>query len=170
MPKSETELNETPASWYALKIFSDRPAIMQYFAANGMEVYCPVVNGKRLLGTIVFIRCIEKDVLMAKNKWFRQLMLYRNPGNTQPKAIPDAEMDNFRMVIGRLEGQDLHPIEVYDRKFLEGQKVRVLDGPLKGAVGVVKRIKGDRRLVVSISGIAAVATSYVSPEMLESVE
>lgn len=77
-------------------------------------------------------------------------------------------MDNFRMVLN-LQGQEFFPLEIYDKEFLVGQKVRVLDGPLKGAEGVIKRIKGDRRLVVSVSGIAAVATSFVHPEFLESI-
>ena len=63
--------------------------------------------------------------------------------------------------------KEFYPLEFYNPKFLEGQKVRVLEGPLKDAVGVIKRIKGDRRLIVSVSGIAAVATSFVHPEYLE---
>ena len=37
------------------------------------------------------------------------------------------------------------------------------------AEGVVKRIKGDRRLVVSITGIACVATCFIHPSLLEPI-
>ena len=45
--------------------------------------------------------------------------------------------------------------------------MRVTDGVFKGAEGYVKRIKKDRRLVVSIRGVVAVATSYIPPQFLE---
>lgn len=152
-----------------MKIYTDRSGFKRYLAGKGVETYVPMSGGKPLLGPIMFVRCTEGDIIKAKEDWFTQLMVYRDPVRQYPQPIPDGEMENFRMVLS-LKDQEFHPLEVCDRKFLQGQKVRVLDGPLKGAVGVVKRIKGDRRLVVSISGIAAVATTFVHPEFLEEVE
>jgi transcription antitermination factor NusG len=51
-----------------------------------------------------------------------------------------------------------------------GDRVVVTDGPFKGAEGHIKRIKKDRRLVVSISGVAAVATTYIHPQFLETID
>jgi transcription antitermination factor NusG len=48
--------------------------------------------------------------------------------------------------------------------------VVVTDGPFKGAEGHIKRIKKDRRLVVTIAGVVAVATAYIHPSMLKKVE
>lgn len=156
-------------SWYAVKIYAEKASIMKYLADRHIETYIPMLNGKPLLGSIGFVHCTEKAVLRAKEDWFRQMMVYRDAVREKPQAIPDAEMANFRMVLS-LQGQELIPLEVYDRHFLEGQKVRVKDGPLAGAIGVIKRIKGDRRLIVSITGVAAVATTFVHPEMLEPAE
>lgn len=39
--------------------------------------------------------------------------------------------------------------------------MRVTEGPFKGAEGYIKRIKGNRRLIVSIEGVVAVATTYI---------
>ena len=47
--------------------------------------------------------------------------------------------------------------------------MRVLEGPLKGAEGYVKRIRKDRRLLVSIEGFIAVATSFIPFQFLEKV-
>lgn len=136
--------------------------------SKDVEIFIPTSGGKPMLGPIAFLRCTEETILKTKADWFSQIMVYRDPERQYPQTIPDQEMENFRKVLN-LKNQEFHPLEVYDKKLLEGQKVRVLDGPLKGAVGVIKRIKGGRRLIVSISGIAAVATSYVSPEFLEKV-
>ena len=42
-------------------------------------------------------------------------------------------------------------------------------GPFQGAEGYVVRIKKDRRLVVTISGVAAIATSFIPMELLEKI-
>ena len=54
-------------------------------------------------------------------------------------------------------------------RFRKGSKVRVKEGQLKGAEGYIKRIRKDRRLLVAIEGVIAVATSYIPPENLEPV-
>jgi hypothetical protein len=45
----------------------------------------------------------------------------------------------------------------------------VLEGPLKGAEGYIKRIRKDRRLLVAIEGFIAVATSFIPFQYLEKV-
>ena len=55
-------------------------------------------------------------------------------------------------------------------EYHQGDLVRVTDGPFKGAEGHIKRIKKDRRLVVTIPGIVAVATTYIHPHFLEIVK
>lgn len=162
-------MNESSKNWYALKIFTDRSFILRYFDSKDIEVYIPVLNGQYALGSIIFILCTEEQILKAKTDWFHSIMVYRDMETNKPQAIPIAEMDNFKMVMN-IRNQEFQAIELTDTKLTEGQKVRVLDGPLKGIVGVIKRIKGDRRLVVSVSGVAAVATVFVHPDYLEKVD
>ena len=50
-----------------------------------------------------------------------------------------------------------------------GDRVRVIDGIYKGAEGYIKRIKKDRKLVVSVTGVAVVAVSYIHPDYLEKI-
>ena len=54
-------------------------------------------------------------------------------------------------------------------EFYVGEPVRVIDGPFKGAEGYIRRIKGNRRLVVTIQGICAVATSYIPQCFLQKI-
>ena len=51
-----------------------------------------------------------------------------------------------------------------------GDRVRVTDGIYKGAEGYIKRIKKDRKLIVSVTGVAVVAVSYIHPDFLEKVD
>jgi len=51
-----------------------------------------------------------------------------------------------------------------------GEKVRVINGHFKGLEGYIKRIKKDRRLIVTIEGVVAVATEYIPRDFLEKIE
>ena len=48
-----------------------------------------------------------------------------------------------------------------------GKRVRIIEGQFAGVEGVIKRIKNNRRVVVQIEGIAAVAITYVPTRALE---
>ncbi len=87
----------------------------------------------------------------------------------QYAIIPDRQMATFRLVTAKgSEGLEFFSSDSLTR-FKEGRKVRVKEGPFKGAEGYIKRIRRDRRLLVSIEGIVAVATAYIPPELLETV-
>ena len=85
-------------------------------------------------------------------------------------VIPDKQMAMFRMVCSSgADGLEFFSDEDMTR-YKTGDRVRVLEGPLKGAEGYIKRIRKDRRLLVSIEGFIAVATSFIPPQFLEVVE
>ena len=84
-------------------------------------------------------------------------------------VVPDSQMEAFRLVTSQgADGLEFFSDEDITR-FREGHKVRVTEGPFKGAEGYIKRIRRDRRLLVSIEGIVAVATSFIEPRFLETV-
>ena len=75
-------------------------------------------------------------------------------------------MELFRIAV---EAQDsgLEFLGEDKPEYHQGERVRVIDGPYKGAEGYIRRIKKDRRLLVCISGVAVVATSYIPASFLE---
>ena len=95
--------------------------------------------------------------------------IYKTADWKQYAIIPDRQMATFRLVTAKgSEGLEFFSSDSLTR-FKEGRKVRVKEGPFKGAEGYIKRIRRDRRLLVSIEGIIAVATAYIPPELLETV-
>ena len=162
-------MNNKDLNWYAVKISTGRPEILRYLDSHRIEHFTPAVDGKPLFQSLFFLRCSSQEILIVKEDWYRQMMVYRDAERKAPQAIPDSEMENFRKYLDIL-GQEIIPLKIEDRSFLKGQTVRVLDGPFKGVTGVIKRVKGDRRLVVSIAGVAAYATSYIPQEFLEVIE
>lgn len=154
--------------WYAVKVFAAKSAVLKDISSQ-FETYTPVVEGRRLFPSLLFVRCTAKDILAVKEMWYHQVFLYRDAERINPQPISEAEMANFRMVLNVMS-RDYIPIVLQDNRLLVGQKVRVKEGPFKGAVGVVKRLKGTKRLVVAISGIVAIATCYLPQELLEPID
>lgn len=53
--------------------------------------------------------------------------------------------------------------------FKKGERVRVTGGLFEGVEGEFVRVKGDRRVVVSIQGVMAIATAFIHPSLIEPV-
>ena len=149
--------------WYALKVFYNKVfAVEEELTADGTECYVPVEE------TVV-----ERGGQRRKvQRWLtdRAILYTRHcdDGRRRPYAIPDREMNVFMLVASSGE-TGLEYFGDVDRKFEEGQRVRVTDGPFRGAEGSIQRIHGDRRLLVSIRGICAVATTYIPKAFLEEI-
>ena len=151
--------------WYAIKVYYNRvqPLIAECKEA-GMEFFVP----SDIIKSLLFVRCTESEVLHLATNSDVKMWVYRNTEGTRPAVIPDREMEVFRFVVtaGR-EGLELLGD---DRpEYHEGDRVVVTGGPFKGAEGHIKRIKRDRRLVVTIRGVVAVATAYIHPSLLKKV-
>lgn len=96
--------------------------------------------------------------------------IYKDAERKTYSVIPDKQMATFRLVTAKgSAGLDFFSSDDITR-YKEGNKVRVTEGPFKGAEGYIKRIRRDRRLLVNIEGIVAVATSFIDPQFLEIVK
>lgn len=112
---------------------------------------------------------IEKK-LIDDNLIDKRGFIYRSADKKSYAAIPERQMASFRLVTSQgSKGLDFFSAQDITR-FKDGSRVRVKEGPLKGTEGYIKRIRRDRRLLVGIDGVVAVATSFIPPEMLEIVE
>lgn len=153
--------------WYALKIHYGRSApIIAELAKDGIEYFAPT----DVLPSLLFVHCDGKRVMLLGEEYRQQAWVYRSlDDRRQPAAIPDREMAVFRFVVtaGR---QGLTLLGDDRPEYHEGDRVVVTGGPFKGAEGHIKRIKRDRRLVVSIKGVVAVATTYIHPSLLRKAD
>jgi transcription antitermination factor NusG len=159
MMEKEPELH-----WYALKVFWRRTEpIKEKFDEMGLEYYA-----QNILPSYLFVRTDEERIKKLRYQFFGKFYVYSDRITKEPTVVPDHELEVFRIVTSAgdtgLEFLDDDPV-----KYQKGDKVRVTDGPFKGAEGYVVRIKKDRRLVVTISGVAAVATSFIPLELLEKI-
>lgn len=152
--------------WYALKVYYNRvqPLIAECLG-EGMEFFAPT----DIIGSLLFVRCDDGSLSRLAERHRGQVWVYRKADSREAAAIPDHEMEVFRFVV--TAGRDGLKLLGDDRpEYHEGDRVVVTGGPFKGAEGHIKRIKRDRRLVVSIRGVVAVATTYIHPSLLQKVE
>lgn len=151
--------------WYAVKVHYNRTEVIcRKLLLEGVRYYVPEV-----IGSLVFIYSTEDYMKQFEQSNFERIWIYRDPLSHKPAAIPEAEMEVFMFVCSAGK-QGLSYLGEDKPEYHQGDRVRVTDGPFKGAEGHIKRIKKDRRLVVSIRGVAAVATTYIHPHFLEIVQ
>ena len=151
--------------WFALKVFFNRMApVVVPLQESGIEFFLP----SGVVPSLLFVHCTLQEVELIAAEHFGRLMVYRLAGTRIPAPIPDREMEVFRFVV--TSGRQGLTLLGDDRpEYHLGDRVVVTDGPFKGAEGHIKRIKKDRRLVVTIPGVVAVATAYIHPSMLKKV-
>ena len=151
------------AHWYALKVFYNKVlALQSRFAGEGCDTYCPLdAEGKPLVASLLFVRCPEARLTSSPLDGKPQDM-------DVPAPIREDEMRAFILVTSAGPGT-FEVLGPDDPKYHTGQRVRVTEGPFAGSEGVVKRIKKDRRLVITVTGIVAVATVHINPAFLQPI-
>lgn len=168
--------------WFAVKVFFNRVTRMSTFLdEDDISYYIPmktvesfkdgqkIYEQKQLVTSLIFVKCDHKYLLSLKDKFGDAFYVYSDFETKSPRVIPEKEMKSFMLVTSVNDmGLELLPDGYVDYKI--GDHVKVIDGVFKGAEGYVKRIQGRKRLIVSIEGIAVVATSYIPRSFLEIID
>ncbi len=171
--------------WYALKVFYRKvPELSADLSRVGIEYYYPLQSdGRPYVQSLIFVHCSERQIeqLLAKAPICGSFSVYSHLEKRRrlyseetyerlvPAPIDEQEMAVFMLVTSA--SPDKYEILGPDEaKYHTGELVRVTSGPFEGLEGRVKRIKKDRRLVVCITGVVAVATVHIDPRLLEPVD
>lgn len=167
--------------WYALRVsYSRELKLKEVLDAHGFESFIPMSykiiekDGQRkrirvpAIHNLVFVhaaygrlRALHDDPATHPPFYF----LYQR-GTRNPIVIPDVQMRNFMLVAGT-EDESLLYLSPDEIPFQRGRTVRVLSGPFEGAVGTMVRLRKDRRVVVQVEGVMAVATTFIHPSFLQ---
>ena len=60
-------------------------------------------------------------------------------------------------------------IEVLNKDLRKGDRVRVIKGPMTGVEGELVRVRGHKRVVIRLDGVASIAMSYIPGSFLEKI-
>lgn len=161
--------------WYAVRAFRGKAGrLKEDFEEAGWKTFTAVRSVPQLL----FVKCPQKWLETYKGGFLGEyFMIYRHKVRNslgfpifEPAPIPEEQMQVFMFVTSVGDGSDIEVCEAPEACFNKGEKVRVKEGLYKGAVGVVKRIKRDRKLLVAIEGVVVVAISNIPVSFLEKVD
>lgn len=137
----------------------------------------PVIYERRpLITSLIFLKASPGEIVQVSARLRDEQIMGRTLGFVYKTAdwkefasIPDRQMESFRLVVeSGQSGLEFFSADEFALK--SGDKVKVLEGPFAGAEGYIKRIKKNRRLLVCIEGVIAVATSYIPEKYLERIE
>ena len=183
---SQSVKNESLLHWFPMRITYHREMrIKALLDEMGVESFLPMhwevvetKNGgkKRMLlpaiHNLVFVRSTQEfltELKMTREEFAPMRYMMRRPLSNGEKSeiifVPDQQMENFIRVASV---QDDRVMFLENNDFINriGQHVKVIDGYFSGVEGVVKRINKNKRIVVQLNGIAAVAIAFVPANQL----
>lgn len=86
-----------------------------------------------------------------------------------PLIVPFSAMINFIKATST-DYEHMRIVSAEQCHYKTGDRVRVTEGDFSGVVGRVARIAGQQRVVVELSGLCLMATSYIPSVFLEAVD
>ena len=167
--------------WYAIRVTYNRELkVKEDLDTRGVTNFMPMqyrreerggVMVKRLVPSVhnlIFINMTPSEMTEYKKTTTLPIRYIMDRETHKPITVPDREMENFIKVAGTYEEKLIY-LNPDPGDFSKGERVRVIGGPFAGVEGVFVRVKGDRRVLINIPGVVAVASTYVHPSMIEKI-
>ena len=167
--------------WYPLRVTYNRELkVKEDLDARGVTNFVPMqyrreerggVMVKRLVPSVhnlIFVKMKPSQMVEYKKTTALPIRYIMNREKHVPITVPAPEMENFIRVAGTYDEKLIY-LTPDPGDFSEGERVRIIGGEFAGAEGIFVRIKRDRRVLISIPGVVAVATTHVHLSMLEKI-
>ena len=138
--------------------------VAEEMTSSGLECFVPPK-----ISNMLFVHTGREslDDFLHFRETGQQLYYQYSRIDKQPIIVPDAEMDCF---IKLCDSSELPMVFPEAPKVKLGDRVKVVDGPLKGLEGNVVRIRKQKRVLINVGNVVWAATEYIRPEMLEIVK
>ena len=180
------DCQDTDTKWYVLRVTYQRElSTKEYLDKLDIENFVPVRVVRRrdskgrfsrvrevAVHNYIFVRSTREviDDLKTFRLPILRYVMHQQNGENQIMTVPESQMRNFIAVAANIDEPVifLSPEEV---AFSKGDKVRIKDGVFMGVEGTFMRVKNtrDRRVVVKIDGITAVATASIPSALVEKI-
>lgn len=181
------EIGPNDEAWYAMRVTYGRELKIQAAMNGKFETFIPKCYktverfGKRhyeltsCISNLLFIYGTrnqieeerQKQAEIKNDKKWHLLNFIMNHENKMI-TVPNKQMEDF-IRVSNLPAEELIPLDIREGESLTGQRVKVIDGPLVGIEGFIKRIEGNKRVVVTIDGMLATALKFISPSLLTKI-
>lgn len=179
-------------NWYALKVFYNKTLhFKNLIEKDGIETYIALTTEvskgkgriqyqkKPVVSSLMFIKSTEEYLKSLRENHISQLTYYKTVSYKSktgyssvefvPAVIPDDQMKVFKQATSG--GNGIRYLgDVKELNLKPGDRVKVTEGPFKGREGYLKRIKKDRKFVITIGNIAAFTIEGITYKMVEKVD
>lgn len=179
--KVELSIKKTEeAVWFAMRVTYKRELIAkQLLERQSIETFIPMRYETRRSGmrkkrelvpvihNLIFVHTEQSKIQRAKERIpFLQYMTCSGSG--EKIIVPEDQMQRFIAVAGTYDEQLIY-FRNDEVNLAKGVKVRICGGEFDGQEGVFLKVKGarDKRVVIAIQGVVAVATASVHPSQIE---
>lgn len=167
--------------WFAMRVTYHREMLVKKLLDDeGIENFIPMyyqpVKGKQKKGKIVpviygliFVHATFSDIQYLKKERGIEYLQYIIDSRSREKIIvPEDQMRRFIAVVGTYHESLLY-FQPNELNLKKGTRVRVCGGEFEGQEGIFVKVKGarDRRVVISIQGVIAVAIAAIHPDLIE---
>lgn len=174
------------SAWYVLRVTYQREMQAHLRLVDmGIESYVPtqrkkiVRGGKSIYRTVsalhnyLFVRATLDEIKHIKAlyiPYLRFMMGRDESGNKCPQCVPEEQMRHFIAITGS-ENQMIKYLNPESIDLSKGDRVRILAGAFAGVEGTFMKIsaKNEKRVVVKIEGVTAVATAALPAALVERI-
>ena len=164
-----------PKHWVAALVqMRTEKSVSQKLNAMGIETYVPTQQevhqwtdrrkkvDRVVIPMIVFIRVVKEEMKkLVYHSFIHKLLTY--PGQKAPAIIPDEQIENLKFMLNQSDA----PVEIKERVFKTGDRVRIVRGPLKNLEGELCKVESGKSMVSVQIDCLGYACVSVGQEELE---
>lgn len=180
------EFRKKEVAWYVLRVTYQRE-ITAAKALEEMQIehYVPTVRTRirnekgvsigwktePLIHNYIFVHDSYENILKLKQSKLDYLRFIMGKGEKglldEPQYVPDKQMADFMKVVRTMGSKPVDP----NIDLRKGDRVRILTGPFEGVEGVFIKMptRHEKRVVIKIEGVAAVATMALNASDIEKI-
>ena len=166
--------------WYAMRAtYRREPDAVRLLGKENMDCFVPmqykvtVKKGKKVrilvpvIHNLIFVHARPSALKRVKSK-VTYLQYITDTRSGQKIIVPDGQMQRFIAVSGTYDDHLLY-FQPDELNLSKGTKVRITGGEFEGQEGIFLKVKGarDRRVVIEIQGVIAVAMATIHPDLIE---
>lgn len=170
--------SESTKYWFAIRVrLFHELKTKANLEKMGIECFVPIRNEVRiwhdrrvikdrvLSPQLIFVHTTEKERIEVL-KLSATLYCICMPGKSVPVRIPDAQMQAFIFFVTNANNQ---AISFTEEPLKEGDKVRIISGPLTGLEGIIAQSKGHRYFAIKVD-LLGCAIMEIENDMIEKIK
>lgn len=168
---------ESPKYWFAIRVrLFHELKTRDNLKKMGIECFVPVhsevrvwhdrrvIKDRILTPQLIFIHATEKERIEALSL-SATLYTICIPGKHFPAHIPDSQMQAFIFFVTNANRQ----VEFTDERLKEGDRVRIIEGPLTGLEGVIAHSKNKHYFALKVD-LLGCATMEIDEKIIEKIK